>query len=289
MTRKFWCFIFALVVLLGLPVSATSSAEPQIANSNLVASNDYDEIALLKNSIQSVIEEAIYENNYEYPGSIIIDLSKAFKIYVDTNIFTLKNNKDSILTALENGTYIWIYPFQVGGDTINVNISKGLPLNPEAVPFLTEEEQKEIIDNIGKWCVNGYSIKDTDLDYVQQTQEIKFSENDTNDFVFVGGLPGFHYPVAVSFNQSKMVSVISLFAPVYIQARNNQSRIMDYDTAARLSVQYVNNLNGVGGGYITDSRKNHSLQILYWFIPIGILAGATVCFIVIRKKRKPHL
>ncbi len=284
MMKKYLGLLLALVVFWGLPVFTSAAEEPQIANSNLISSSDYDEIILLEDRVQGVIESAIYENNFEYSGPVTIDFSNAFKIYVDTNIFKLQNNKDTVLNALENGTYIWIYPFSVGEHTINVNISKGLPLDPEVAPYLTEEQQQEVIDNTGKWFVSGYSIKNNNMDYIQQTKEIKLAENDTDDFVFVGGLPGFRQPVAVSFDETEMVSVIPLSSPVNIQTKSNSSKILDYEAAAQLSAQYEANSSNKAGGYMGESSSGHSLQFLYWLIPTIIVAGAVACFLLIRRK-----
>lgn len=125
-----------------------------------------------------------------------IDLERAYRIYVDTNIFALPGSDlGEILTSLDHGPYIYLLPVTVGDKTVMVNLQIGLPLNPDA--DFTGEERQEVLADEGRWIASAFSLYQTGQEPDYRAALEKALGETPAGAALVGGLPFFRDPVAI--------------------------------------------------------------------------------------------
>ena len=125
-----------------------------------------------------------------------IDLRRAVKIYVDTNIFALRSaDRGTVLEALEHGRHVYLLPVEAGERTVVANIQLGLPLNSDA--GLSEAEREEVLAREGHYFASSFALYTTgrEPDYGEIIR--KYAGEPRPDAVLVGGLPFFRDPVAL--------------------------------------------------------------------------------------------
>lgn len=177
---------------------------------------DYLEIVDLNETIIGMLNDMRSYNQLEQlPDNFQLDFSEAKKIYVDTGIFSLETtNRKKITEKLNNSTYMWMLLVNIGDVTYQVNIAKGLPLNPSAEVLLSEKEIQNIKDNEGKWTVSGIeALEGRAIDYektVNQQLENLNIQGDT-EILLCGGLEHINKPVALVANKSEVEYLVPLY------------------------------------------------------------------------------
>jgi hypothetical protein len=136
-----------------------------------------------------------------------VDISKSFKIYLDTDIFSLSSSKYSdVRDELEDGKCIYLVPLYSPTDTFFLTIAKGtqedldrtLRLEKEGrIEPLSPERREELEGRVGRWYFQkGVEIaRDQHLDYYAKAAELSGIYDQQP--LLVGGLPYLRYPVAV--------------------------------------------------------------------------------------------
>lgn len=126
-----------------------------------------------------------------------IDFERAYKIYVDTNIFALPGGDlGEIQTALDCGPHIFLLPVAVGERTVMVNLQIGLSLNPNA--DFTEEERRQVLANEGRWTASAFALYHTGEEPDYNAALRKYVGEVPSGTMLVGGLPFFREPVAIT-------------------------------------------------------------------------------------------
>lgn len=126
-----------------------------------------------------------------------IDFERAYKIYVDTNIFALPGGDlGEIQTALDHGPYIYLLPVTVGERTVMVNLQIGLPPDPNAE--FTEEERRQALANEGRWTASAFALYRTGEEPDYNAALRKYVGEVPPGTMLMGGLPFFREPVAVT-------------------------------------------------------------------------------------------
>lgn len=177
---------------------------------------DLEQIKALESDIINQLNMARRMNNKsELPKEFKPDYTKAYKIYVDTDIFALENNNSgNIVQLLNQGNYVWSLFVEYDGDYYTVDISKGLPLREETAHLLTQDEINEIKAKEGRWTVSCVSVLEYDMSYKNKIAEaLKNTEYDTTklEIVLCGGLKFIHYPVAVVMYNGNAELIIPLY------------------------------------------------------------------------------
>lgn len=214
--NKFLGFVLSLLMVCTMSVTAFAADFSADAESEL---ND------ITTDIVTVVNE-LYSQKLGSISDSDIDYSQAFKVFVDTNVFKLPTNKmNDIQQELNQGNYVYVLPIKTANGTVVVNIQKGLPLSDAAQIILTEEEQKEVLRNVGKWKVSNtsyYSVGDTRYNYTatlkNQVGEIP------EETILVGSLPIFRDVVALVANADGMVDVIVPVTETSLTINNILSR-----------------------------------------------------------------
>jgi len=236
-----------------------------VAFSAMVFAADFSDKA--ESELSSISNEIVTEVNelYKDENNTItvtdIDYNKAFKVYVDTDVFKLSTNKASeIESTLESGNYIYVLPISTNNGTVVANIQKGLPLNDNARAVLTEKEQEEVLSKVGQWVVSSitfYDLGDTRFDYSKSLSS-KVGEI-PDGTMLVGSLPIFHdvvalipgddgmveslVPVTESAYETEQISMVKNGFYDYLQVKeyNNQLPPEDPDLAGSTGITTATN------------------------------------------------
>jgi len=252
-----------------------------------------------ESELKDITDEIITTVNEVYEDKIgteitvdDIDFSKAFRIYVDTDVFALPtNNINDVTSTLESGNYIYLLPITTGNGTVVVNIQKGLPLSDNAKAVLTEQEQQEVLSKVGKWVVSSASFYDLgNTSYNYENTLLNEIGEIPEGTVLVGSLPVFHDVVALVPNDTGeienlvVVTQTSYDVSGYSIARDN-SKIFDYEQIKEYVVNEAPKgnpeMNG-GTGSIPTSDNNALVFIVGVSMSIFIIAA----LIVVMKKNK---
>lgn len=176
---------------------------------------DYEAISELKEDIRLWIADYMQAlGKGEMPESVDLDVGTAKRIYVGANeIFESENlSEESIRSILSSCEYMWLLDVVVNGDTYEVNISKGQPMDEESESLLTEEQKQEVQKNEGKWIVAGVSQYDGKIiDYNAKIEKnLQVVNCDEAEIVFCGGLRYIYNPVAIVLSQNEDIFMIPM-------------------------------------------------------------------------------
>lgn len=215
--KRMFVFLSTLLILFSFSNSSFASD---------LSSNVENEVMDISDEIVTVVNE-IYENRNIKVTAEDIDYSKAYKVYVDTNIFRLSTNKaDKIKETLETGNYIYLLPIDVSDGTIVVNLQKGLPLSENSKKVLSLEEQQEVLDNVGKWIVSSlYFYENGNLNFDYERKLKNLIGVIPEDTMLVGSLPIFEDVVALIPNEDGIIESI-----VPLSTLTKEKDLIDYST-----------------------------------------------------------
>ena len=215
--KRMFVFLSTLLIVFAFSISAFASD---------LSSNVENEVMNISDEIVTVVNE-IYENRDIKVTAEDIDYSKAYKVYVDTNIFRLSTNKaDKIKETLETGNYIYLLPIDVSDGTIVVNLQKGLPLSENSKKVLSLEEQQEVLDNVGKWIVSSvYFYENGNLNFDYERKLKSLIGVIPEDTMLVGSLPIFEDVVALIPNEDGIIESI-----VPLSTLTKEKDLINYST-----------------------------------------------------------
>lgn len=173
-----------------------------------------------------------------------VDYSKAYQIYVDTNIFRLEANQaQAVKAALENGIYVYSLPISQEKGTVVLNLQKGLPLREEAKAVLSDQEKEEVAANAGSWVISRlafYNKGDFRYDYGGNLAG-KLGQI-SPDTLLVGSLPVFGEPVALLINEEGVIDRLVALADNYDQGLVKEAQVGPYQYDYRQIKEIINHL-----------------------------------------------
>lgn len=156
MKRYFISFCFLIIALISniAVAHAQSNSLPDLEKLSEKRA-DYLEIVNLEEEIIGMLNDfRQYTKNERLPDDFKISFDSAKKIYVDADIFSIETSeKQEIKKELKKSTYMWLLLINIGADTYQIHIAKGLPLDDAIADKLTTEEIQRIKDAEGKWIV----------------------------------------------------------------------------------------------------------------------------------------
>ncbi len=136
-----------------------------------------------------------------------IDYENAIKVYINTGIHNAsESDQDVIMEWLDKSDYVWVLPLEYNGVNMQVTLARGESLSEELVNAATEEERERIDNREGNWKVSEIAIGRPD-NYKEQIENLG---EDFDRVVFVGGIPGVQYPLALGFKDGKARSFVSI-------------------------------------------------------------------------------
>lgn len=254
------------------------------------AASPDDELGSIKGNIVETTNDLFGHELGQTISESDIDLSNAYKIYVDTNVFLLDStDAEELEQSLETGGYIYEIPIYVGNDTIIVNVAKGQPLD-NSVEF-TEKERQEILANAGKWHVSAVKLYENEKVDYETTLTSAIGEVPEN-VMLVGGLPNFRFAVALLPDETgEITALVPLSEVPGIEAisrflMDSNIGIYDYEQTK----EYINSLptpdpDIASGNYGFTTQEsttfNYSIAI---GMAIVLLAGTSI--IIAKRKLK---
>lgn len=278
--KRMFVFLSTLLIVFAFSISAFASD---------LSSNVENEVMDISDEIVTVVNE-IYENRDIKVTAEDIDYSKAYKVYVDTNIFRLSTNKaDKIKETLETGNYIYLLPIDVSDGTIVVNLQKGLPLSENSKKVLSLEEQQEVLDNVGKWIVSSvyfYENGNFNFDYERKLKSlIGVIPEDT---MLVGSLPIFEDVVALIPNEDGIIESI-----VPLSTSTKEKDLINYSTKNNSYIYSYKQIKEIANDLpdedpnIAGEAANIETGINYIMIAFSVvLTLVIVAYIFYLKKKK---
>jgi hypothetical protein len=214
MRNKMIVSLLCTFIMLVMPVSSIFAME-----NNIQLPPDMD-VGLLRIEIADKIN-SYEEGPFAPPRKVTkedIDFSNIFKFYVDTDIFSVQTNSFEEMTQiLEKGNCMFELIVFVDEVVYEVDLSRGLPVDKDKVKdVLTEAQIKNLESEVGKWIVPGISYFDSQTEYIDY-YKIAMEMADVTDKqpLLVGGLPSFHYPVALFSDENGNIGKI---VPIYHNA-----------------------------------------------------------------------
>ena len=156
-----------------------------------------------------------------------IDFSKAYKTYVDLDIFQKeKLSEEELEKMIQESPVVWTVPVYYDEATCLVEVSKGLPLDKENEDDLTEEQKEQIINAEGKWTVVSCSFEDGHVDRLEEISST-LKENhmaEGENYVLLGGVPNVRTELIASVKDVYIDKLISSKRDIGLENANSQDR-----------------------------------------------------------------
>ena len=242
--------------------------------------NAESDLKSISNEIVTTVNE-LYGDENNIITAADIDYKKAFKVYVDTDVFKLStNNASELESTLESGNYIYVLPISTNNGTIVANIQKGLPLNDNARAVLTKEEQQEVLSKVGQWVVSSvafYNSGDTRYDY---SNSLSDKVGDIPDgTMLVGSLPIFHDVVALIPGDDGMVESLvpvteSTYEAEQISKAENSSNVYDYQQVKEYASQLPTENSDLAGGTGITVTTNSFMVVVTIVLLVAFVTGS---------------
>lgn len=277
--KNLCAFLLSALLLIGttIPVFASTDASDDLSGLT-------DEIVITANDLfADKLSRDVTSDD--------IDYQNAFKIFVGENIF-LTDIRDvkEIPDIFGIDGYIYELPIYLDGDTLIVNIAKGEPLNEDAE--FTEEEHRNILNNVGKWQVTAMKYYDNEIvNYeTELTNKIGTVPEGT---VLVGGLPYFRYAVALLPDDSGNIDGLVPLSDVpgienISTFRSGSENIYNYQEVKEYIKQLPEPSNEEAGGYgflyDTSEERTYTNVLFISAIFIVFVMGSVV--VLCRVKRR---
>lgn len=319
--KKLLIFLFSIICCLIFTENAKAGQQVEL-DAIMDSEDDLRQIRELEDEIINQLNGVrSTKGQSELPEGFKPDYSKAYKIYIDTDIFLLSSDSSAeIMNNLKAGKYVWSLFVQYENNYYTVDISKGQPLRQEIANLLTEEEINKIKAEEGKWIVSCVSVLDYDMSYqVKIADALKNTKYDCGDleFVLCGGLKYIHNPVAVVMYNGNAELIIPLYKLTVNGTDDEKARAMPegagesdnvylYDSIKqavnRMELKENNDEVIVGSGGIIDlsDSKNESgaagigknVFSIYIYTVAGIvclvLLVSCAVFVGRRAKKRKH-
>ena len=277
--KRIFVFLSTLLIVLVFSISAFASD---------LSSNVENEVMDTSDEIVRVVNE-IYENKGIKVTVEDIDYSKAYKVYVDINIFRLSTNKaDKIKETLENGNYIYLLPIDVSDGTIVANLQKGLPLSENSKKVLSLEEQQEVLDNVGKWIVSSlYFYENGNLNFDYESKLKSLIGVIPEDTMLVGSLPIFEDVVALIPNEDGIIESI-----VPLSTLTKEKDLINYSTKNNPYIYSYRQIKEIANDLpdadpnIAGEAANIETDINYIMIAFSVVLTLVFLAYMFYKKRK---
>ena len=282
MKNFFACLLtLSMAFLLSIPAFATD-----------FSGNAEFELESVSNKIVTAINE-VYGDKSVTVTAADVDFGKAYKVYVDTDVFELTTNSAAEIEAvLENGNYVYVLPVNTANGTVVVNLQKGLPLSDNAKAVLTEDEQQEVIDNVGKWTVSSLAFYNSgNSNYNYEARLSNIIGEIPEGTLLVGSLPIFQDVVALIPNDAGMIdSLIPVTDTEYDSnligpTTRGGSEIFSYERVKDIANNLPEADPELAGGTVVDNiEARHPMFLFYGVIIALVVIVCSISFFFARKK-----
>lgn len=213
MNKRYGILLVISVILMLCLASNTGLAKENIDYGKKLTEYAYfDEIyAMNEEIIKEVKDIYILENPQGAEQALAnfpsIDYEDAIKVYINTGIQNVSSSDQSVVMEwLNKSDYVWVLPIEYNGENIQVTLVRGKDLREEFVNAATAEEREAIDNREGNWKISEIATGRPD-NYKDQIENLG---EDFDSVVFVGGIPGVQYPLALGFKDGKARAFVSI-------------------------------------------------------------------------------
>jgi hypothetical protein len=261
---------------------------------------------------ETVVQEAVsfinstFSDEIEIPVvSDDIDLSKAYKIFTDTDVFSLESdNYDAVLSELGQGSYIYEIPVSVGLDTYIISVEKVKPLTEDVMDKLTDEMIAEQIAKVGEWHVYGVSQRLSSefpfIDYYEIISECS-TISYTKTPLLVHSQRYFGVTVGLVPDEENVIKeVIPTFFPEYLESNiptgmnnlnQNESANFAFDyTATKNAINALptdsNTLAGAPSGVLDEDDRGSQPKSMFVTAVIIILILSLIVIMFLNRRNR---
>ncbi len=284
MKKVFSCIILSCLLILSLSMNVFAFTNNEFQNVN-----ELEELKFLESEIVEWVD-SIYKSETSYSDNILkedIKWNNTTKVFVDVDLFDIPNTKEDIKNVLlSSAKIVYEVPVVKNDSTYITTISKGLPLNKEAIDALDDETIANIQNNVGKWQIAKISSYQNDFSYEEEISVLK-SKARSNDgtIVVIGGIPHINTPVAILLDDS-VESMTFIGEPVTEFSNENTSRSTSNDIYNYNNIKnQIDNMQPIGedesGGSSFDMNSKNA--ILYF--AVGSIMFIICALIVIKRRR----
>lgn len=209
-----------------------------------------------------------------------LDYEDAIKVYINTGIQNVSFSDQSVVMEwLNKSDYVWVLPIEYNGENIQVTLARGKGLREEFVNAATVEEREAIDNREGNWKVSEIATGRPD-NYKDQIESLG---EDFDSVVFVGGIPGVQYPVALGFKDGKARSFVSIgYGQGILEEGNvtysekNGTAMYDYEDA----IEQMRAYEAFGENATVDMR------LVYLMLGVIVLVCVMAAFYYRRREEK---
>ena len=298
MLKKIYSLIL-MCVMVFIPVISVQAKMPDVpCKYEKISESDLKAIMQNEDGILQDINAVLDAEQIEVMKSEHLNIEDAVKIYIDTDIFSLKDSSyQNIKKVLDAGDYVYTCTVAMEDVRLEVTLAVGEAFSEADLKDFTEEEKNQLAERAGKWCVSSVSVlQEGDVCCTDALKEKDLSAYDT--VLVAGSLAGFRYPVAVGFQDGSAADVITLseqtlyeiedYLPQTMASETNQG-VYNYEMVSEIvSEQGLNGKSGqagLQGGGTASQTENAKVPI----IPIAaavIVVCAAAAVIGFRYKKR---
>lgn len=272
MKKGFFCLLVVISTLL-FPLEGAALDRSRLGSDgfeSLPLSEDFQEISA---TMPELLERVNGLIEFEIPGSSIqiteddIHWEKAFKIYIDTDVYSTETNSPSQVIELlrqadTQHNVIWQLPISKGDVHLTVDYTIQRPLPDSARSMMLEADFDQVMNQVGKWHTTGVSFLDTDKDYKRvflAALGTEGTEDGSTKFI-LGSFSKMCSVVGVTMNDETMGNVVPIEEPrimnnEYVDPNRRSAQAIQrgqvYDfrqIAAKMASVHPRETDALGGG-----------------------------------------
>lgn len=275
MREKKFAFLLMICIML-CSVSTVFAAESDNYSNyqEFLKSSESSSILEMDSSTYEYIKGILLQEAIPIPADFDnIDYTRIIKVYINTGIEKSEaSDKETITNLLENSEYVWVVPFEIGSQNFQVTFGKSRATTKSS-----------------EWKITEVALRTVDP-YDQFLTSIN-QAYDYSDIVLIGGIPAFHMPVALAFDEVQAVAWIDMgysemaFESLLGESKSrNANNIYDYTTVLNaMNIESNESIVGFGG-----SSHNNSYTIINKLITffVAIVLGGSILVFAKLSKRK---
>lgn len=288
--RRIISFLCILLAISCFSVNDVCAKENDKVNSEI------SDLFFLEDEIINKADE-LHKEEYVDTLSVngLIDFSKAYKVYVDVNLFEKEQlSKVEMEELIEGAAFVWRVPVYYEDSTCIVEVSKGVPYNKKNEHLMTEEEKKISMENVGKWQVVSYFFYEGTVDQRKEMNDILDSVLEGyEDYTFLGGVPGIGEIIAAVVQDGDVSKIVPLEADIVSRTdgktRMQKREVYNYSDMRAIALEDVNemektkaenpNENVYGGKGYESSVSVAGIVIM------GVMVTCLMGYLVYKKRK----
>lgn len=216
------CIGICLCFILQSSIAFVAEEQAECIIPEAVLSNSEDRSEIERLAPEIVKYANLFEEENVHVSEADIDFSRTYCVYVDADIFSnLPMTRQKLEEVMESASKVWAVPVHANGKTVLVQVSRAPELSEVERTNITSEEQQEIEERAGKWCVTASTCYEGTMDFEQQLQESLATQNKSTEntkCILFGGIPGIQTVLAVLVEGDATSGIVSLQRDISVES-----------------------------------------------------------------------